>query len=166
MSRRAEASAQDRPSDGVQGRLNDCGAKEGRGVWATASGAQGVQRVWLGLGRVGRVDGSHLSNRPSRAACPEVEPTVGSRFYDLGGESKRQDIASLRRFSTSTGEPEQVRLGHRDKPGSHHGMASTCRGRTCPPGGPRSYPGPAHGALFRHRVLTDVIMLGVSRGVS
>ena len=111
MSRRAEASAQDRPSDGVQGRLNDCGAKEGRGVWATASGAQGVQRVWLGLGRVGRVDGSHLSNRPSRAACPEVEPTVGSRFYDLGGESKRQDIASLRRFSTSTGEPEQVRLG-------------------------------------------------------
>ena len=71
-------------------------------MWATASGAQGVQRVWLGLGRVGRVDGSHLSNRPSRAACPEVEPTVGSRFYDLGGESMRQDIASLRRFSIST----------------------------------------------------------------
>lgn len=165
MSRRAQASAQDRPSDGVQGRLNDCGAKEGGGVCTRASGAQAVQRVWLGVGRVRTVDGSHLSNRPSRAACPEVEPTVGSRFYDLGGESKRQDIASLRRFSTSTGEPEQVRLGHRDKPGSHHGVASTCRGRTCPLGGPRSYPRPAHKALLRHRVFTDVIVLGVSRGV-
>lgn len=103
VSRKAEASAQDRPSDGVQGGLNDCGAKEGGGVWTRASGAQAVQRVWLRVGRVGRVDGPHLSNWPSRAACPQVEPTVGSRFYGLGGESKRQDVAGSRRFSASTG---------------------------------------------------------------
>lgn len=149
----AEASAQDSPSDGVQGRLSDCGAKEGRGMWTRASG--------LGVERVRRVDGSHLSNRLSRAACPEVEPTVGSRFCDLGGESKKRDIASLRCFSTSMREPEQARLGHRDKPSSHHGVASMCRGPTCPPGGPRSCPRPAHRALLRYRVFTDVIMLGV-----
>lgn len=154
-----EASAQDSPSDGVQGGLNDCGANEGRGIWTRASGA--FKGPGLGVERVRRVDGSHLSNRLSRAACPEVEPTVGSRFCDLGGESKRRDIASLRCFSISTREPEQARLGHRDKPSSHHGVASTCRGPTCPPGGPRSCPRLAHGALLRHRVFTDVIMLGV-----
>ena len=68
-------------------------------------GARRAHRPRDGAGAgPGRVGSSHLSHRQSRAACPEVEPTVGSGFCGLGGESKRWDAEGFRRFSAPTRE--------------------------------------------------------------
>lgn len=75
----------------MQGGLNDCGAKEGGGA-GQEPGSTGCAEGLAARGRVGRVDSPHLEQPPSRAACPEVEPTGGTGSWPGGRKQETEKL--------------------------------------------------------------------------